>query len=841
MGILDKIADIEKEIARTQKNKATEYHLGLLKAKLAKCRQELMEPSKSGEKGEGFDVMKSGDARIALIGFPSVGKSTMLSTVTKTASTAAAYEFTTLTCIPGVIQYNGAEIQLLDLPGIIEGAAQGKGRGRQVIAVARTSDMVLMMLDATKGEVQKEILEGELESVGLRLNKHKPDIYFKIFNAQVLFREDCTSDDFIDVVVGRRVYMPCLYVYNKIDQVSIEEVDRLARLPNSVVISCNMKLNIDYMLETIWTLLNLIRIYTKKRGEKPDFDGGLIMRNGVTVDYVCRAVHRTIIEQFKYALVWVGYQLIRQKIMASNHVEDEEIINDESTRNSEIQPLLDDFKRHTTYTSLNSYISEPLSSVNPYTLLTGEKLISSKYESLDYDEVDNEITHIEEKRLGYEYQRRIMFFKWLISRLFVLNCYLLIVGIIVGLIAVFIDVCVKKLTYFKYSYVQSRIDYCLSNHCLYAPYLTWIGINCISALVAALLIIWEPAARGSGIPQVKCYLNGVKIPHVVRLKTLISKVVGVIFSVTGGLAVGKEGPMIHAGSVVAAGISQGMSSSLKFDTHIFKYFRSDKDKRDFVSAGAAAGVAAAFGAPIDGQYNTMAALFFDTPETAVKNLFHDEVGSYNPLSLLLFCVIYFLLASWTYGIAVSSGLFIPSLLIGAAWGRLWGICVLKILPNRVGGIMRMTISLAVILIEATGNIGFGLPIMIVLTCAKLIGDLFNENFISKTDILRDYLTSDDFRETYPRYPSLDSVHLSNDDFELYIDLKPYMNTAPYTVTHRSTLPKIFSLFRGLGLRHLVVVNDHNEVVGIITRKDLARFRIKHSKGSSSLEELGISN
>lgn len=54
---------------------ATEYHLGLLKAKLAKYRSQLLEPSKKGgDKGEGFDVLKSGDARVALIGFPSVGK-----------------------------------------------------------------------------------------------------------------------------------------------------------------------------------------------------------------------------------------------------------------------------------------------------------------------------------------------------------------------------------------------------------------------------------------------------------------------------------------------------------------------------------------------------------------------------------------------------------------------------------------------------------------------------------------------------------------------------------------------------------------------------------------------
>uniref|UniRef100_A0A915HPF4 OBG-type G domain-containing protein n=1 Tax=Romanomermis culicivorax TaxID=13658 RepID=A0A915HPF4_ROMCU len=114
MGIVEKIQEIEREIARTQKNKATEYHLGLLKAKLAKYRQQLLEPTaKSGAKGEGFDVMRSGDARVALIGFPSVGKSTILTMLTKTESVAAAYEFTTLTCVPGVIDYHGAKIQLL--------------------------------------------------------------------------------------------------------------------------------------------------------------------------------------------------------------------------------------------------------------------------------------------------------------------------------------------------------------------------------------------------------------------------------------------------------------------------------------------------------------------------------------------------------------------------------------------------------------------------------------------------------------------------------------------------------------------------------------------------------
>ena len=136
--------------------------------------------SGKGGPGEGFDVGRYGDSRVALIGFPSVGKSTLLTQLTGTDSEAAAYEFTTLTCIPGVIHYNDAKIQLLDLPGIIEGAAQGKGRGRQVIAVCKSADLLLMVLDASKSHGHKEILTRELESCGIRLNKRPPNVYFKL-------------------------------------------------------------------------------------------------------------------------------------------------------------------------------------------------------------------------------------------------------------------------------------------------------------------------------------------------------------------------------------------------------------------------------------------------------------------------------------------------------------------------------------------------------------------------------------------------------------------------------------------------------------------------------------
>ncbi|VDL22542.1 unnamed protein product [Hymenolepis diminuta] len=372
MGILDKIAEIEREIARTQKNKATEYHLGLLKAKLAKYRAELLKPVDKSQKGEGFDVLKSGDARVALIGFPSVGKSTLLNSLTSANSACASYEFTTLTCVPGVIDYEGAKIQLLDLPGIIEGAAEGKGRGRQVIAVARTADLIIMMIDATKPLVQRQcnfvslcffdtfsqLLEKELESVGIRLNQRKPNVYFKqkkaggmqinsmcplthinekmvqmilheykIFNADLVIREDITQDQLIDVIVGNRVYLKCLYVYNKIDQISLEEVDKLAREPHSVVISCNLGLNLDYLLKVMWEYLDLIQIYTKKQGKKPDLDEGIILRNGATVEHVCHCIHRSLADNFKYALIWgTSVKFSPQRVGLSNTVNHHDVI-----------------------------------------------------------------------------------------------------------------------------------------------------------------------------------------------------------------------------------------------------------------------------------------------------------------------------------------------------------------------------------------------------------------------------------------------------------------------------------------------------------------------------------
>jgi small GTP-binding protein len=169
----EQIKEIEDEIARTQYNKATEKHIGKLKAKIALLRAQA---SKSGgKKGVGYSVKKGGDATILLVGFPSVGKSTLLNQLTNAESKIGDYEFTTLDVIPGVMEYNGAKLQILDVPGMVEGAASGKGRGKEILSVIRNADLILIMADI-EGIDKIDIIKKELYDAGFRLNKNPPDV-----------------------------------------------------------------------------------------------------------------------------------------------------------------------------------------------------------------------------------------------------------------------------------------------------------------------------------------------------------------------------------------------------------------------------------------------------------------------------------------------------------------------------------------------------------------------------------------------------------------------------------------------------------------------------------------
>mmetsp|Transcript_7672 Transcript_7672/g.10977 ORF Transcript_7672/g.10977 Transcript_7672/m.10977 type:complete len:266 (+) Transcript_7672:100-897(+) len=236
------------------------------------------------------------------------------------------------------MKYKGARIQVLDLPGIIEGAAEGKGRGRQVISTARTCNMILIVLDAGKPLTHKKIIEQELFSFGIRVNQTPPNVKlikkenggigyqeivkqtkgmsvdvarvvckeYKISCAEIILREDISVDQFIDVIEGNRAYIPVLYVFNKIDSLTIEELDILDQMPNYVPISSQHGWNIEELMECIWDRCHMIRIYTKPKGQSPDYDDPVILHSekNPSIEQFCNRLHKDLINDFSHAFVW---------------------------------------------------------------------------------------------------------------------------------------------------------------------------------------------------------------------------------------------------------------------------------------------------------------------------------------------------------------------------------------------------------------------------------------------------------------------------------------------------------------------------------------------------------
>jgi len=332
-GVYDKIKAIEEEMARTQVNKATESHLGLLKAKIARLKREgAAQAAKGKGGGHGFAVRKSGDATVVMVGLPSVGKSTLLNAITNADSRVAAYAFTTVTTVPGVLKHRGADIQVLDLPGILEGASTGHGRGKEVIAVARSADLVLLVVDVFNANVRNALMK-ELREMGIRPDEKPPNIIltrkntggigitttvkltkmnektireilnvYGVHNGDILFHEDADADRLIDFLSGNCIYIPALTVLNKSDLVDGKYVRTLG-FP-CIAISAEKKQNLDAVKDAIYSKLDLIRLYMKHRDGKIDYDEPMIVRRGATVGDVCNKIHREMVEQFKHAQIW---------------------------------------------------------------------------------------------------------------------------------------------------------------------------------------------------------------------------------------------------------------------------------------------------------------------------------------------------------------------------------------------------------------------------------------------------------------------------------------------------------------------------------------------------------
>jgi small GTP-binding protein len=357
--IEEQIKELEEQISNTKYNKSTEAHIGKLKAKIARLTAE--DEKRKSAKGptKGFYVKKAGDATVALVGFPSVGKSTLLNQLTGAKSEVGAYHFTTLDIVPGVLEYNHAKIQILDMPGLIKDASRGKGRGREVIAAARASDVILLVVDIFNPKM--DVLMKELYNAAIRLNQTKPDVVIsgssqggilvkptvkltKIdvdtikdmaaayghINATIVVREDIDVEQMLDVLAGNRMYIKCVMAINKVDLAKpgeLEDVQTMHPEYTTVPVSAVTGFGIEDLKQMLYDTIEMIRIYLKPQGKEADLVEPLIVKKGNTVGDVCEVIHRDFRNNFRYAMVWGRSAKFPGQTVGLDHtVEDEDIL-----------------------------------------------------------------------------------------------------------------------------------------------------------------------------------------------------------------------------------------------------------------------------------------------------------------------------------------------------------------------------------------------------------------------------------------------------------------------------------------------------------------------------------
>ncbi|NJE25164.1 TGS domain-containing protein [Thermococcus sp. MV5] len=362
-SIPEKIRALEKMYATVPKHKGTEKLRLQIKRKISELRKEL-EKQQSQRKGGGysFSVKKEGAAQIVFAGLPNVGKSSLLKALANVDIDVADYPFTTVEPIPGMMNHKDVQIQLVEVPGLIEGAALGKGMGTQLLSVIRNADAIAIVVDLSQDPMkQMEIILKEFERAGIKVNKRRPKVDIKrmpmggiiingqhliqgdvsevmkmlreegIHSAEITVKEPVTLEDFSDALDESLVWRKAIIIANKGDAPgSKENYEKLVKAYNDrfkiVPVSAKKKANIEILKEELYQLADIIRVFTKSPGEDPAYPP-IALKKGSTVLDVAERIHKDFAKNFKYARVWgKSAKFPGQRVGAEHVLEDGDIV-----------------------------------------------------------------------------------------------------------------------------------------------------------------------------------------------------------------------------------------------------------------------------------------------------------------------------------------------------------------------------------------------------------------------------------------------------------------------------------------------------------------------------------
>jgi len=333
----ERLQSLEKMLSTIPKHKGTEKMVLQIKRKIAKIKKEIEQKEAKKGGGKGFNIRKEGAAQIVLVGPPNAGKSSILKMLTNADVAVGAYAFTTLELTPGMLKINDIQIQLVEVPGLIQGVSMGKGMGLQLLSSVRSADALVLVIDASNEPMkQMKVTLDELEAGGIKVNRRRPDIDikkrvvggieivgkdhikadlkdvkeilidFRISSGLLVVREDVDLADIQEALDYSTTYKKGFVVLNKFDMADPAILEKMKKkypafsfYPASTVHKSGFK----EISEKVYQIADIKRIFTKSPGEDPAYPP-VAMAMDATVKDVAKKVHKTIAKNFKYARVW---------------------------------------------------------------------------------------------------------------------------------------------------------------------------------------------------------------------------------------------------------------------------------------------------------------------------------------------------------------------------------------------------------------------------------------------------------------------------------------------------------------------------------------------------------
>jgi len=277
---LEKIAALEEMLAVMPKHKGTDHLRADLRTRIAKLTQSL--DKKTATQRASMMIEKVGAGQVAVIGLPNTGKSQIVVSITKAAPTVAAYPFTTQSATPGMMTYENIQIQLIDTPPLSEQPPEW-----WLLNIIRRADGLLVVVDLSDDPVfQLEMVVIQLEERKIGLGEGRTDTQSEV---PLTYKRT--------LVAGNKTDLD----ENGANLRALKEKcsDRLPIVPISALGE-----GLDDLRLRIFQMLDIIRVYTKTPGGKPDMTDPIILDRGSTLEAAAASVHKDFARKMKYARIW---------------------------------------------------------------------------------------------------------------------------------------------------------------------------------------------------------------------------------------------------------------------------------------------------------------------------------------------------------------------------------------------------------------------------------------------------------------------------------------------------------------------------------------------------------